>query len=135
VFHGGLADAPRLTRKARSAFAPKGLEDPGPGLNGAKIIGADGDGSCPKRAAGIQPGFHPRTRHRLEAYATLLSGVSSDLSKCFLRGVSRAHRYHATVLVCICSFSFDDSIVKYRFASAFIPLREQGRFDYSLVPE
>ena len=29
--------------------------------------------------------FHPRTRHRLEAYATLLSGVSSDLSKCFLR--------------------------------------------------
>jgi hypothetical protein len=43
--------------------------------------------------------FHPRTRHRLEAYATLLSGVSSDLSKCFLRGVPRAHRYHATVLV------------------------------------
>ena len=37
--------------------------------------------------------------HRLEAYATLLSGVSSDLSKCFLRGVLRAHRYHAAVLV------------------------------------
>jgi hypothetical protein len=30
----------------------------------------------------------------------LLSGVSSDLSKCFLRGgVPRAHRYHAMVLV------------------------------------
>jgi hypothetical protein len=39
------------------------------------------------------------TEHRLEAYATLLSGVSSDLSKCFLRGVPRAHRYHSTVLV------------------------------------
>jgi hypothetical protein len=35
----------------------------------------------------LSPGFQPRTRHRLEAYATLLSGVSS------------AHRYHATVLV------------------------------------
>ena len=33
------------------------------------------------------------------SYATLPSGVSSDLSKCFLRGVPRAHRYHATVLV------------------------------------
>jgi hypothetical protein len=43
--------------------------------------------------------FHPRARHRLEAYATLLSGVSSDLSKGFLKGVPRAHRYHATVLV------------------------------------
>jgi hypothetical protein len=32
-------------------------------------------------------------RHRLEAYATLLSGVWSDLSKCFLRGVPCAHRY------------------------------------------
>ena len=32
-------------------------------------------------------------------FATLLSGVSSDLPKCFLRGVPRAHRYHATVLV------------------------------------
>jgi hypothetical protein len=32
-------------------------------------------------------------------YATLLSGVSSDLSKCFLRGVPRAHPYYATVLV------------------------------------
>jgi hypothetical protein len=47
----------------------------------------------------LSPGFQPRTRHRLEAYATLLSGVSRDLSKCFLRGVPRAHRYHATVLV------------------------------------
>jgi hypothetical protein len=27
--------------------------------------------------------------HRLEAYATLLSGVSSDLWKCFLTGVPR----------------------------------------------
>ncbi len=29
--------------------------------------------------------------HRLEAYATMLSGVSSDLSKYFLRGVPRTH--------------------------------------------
>jgi hypothetical protein len=36
----------------------------------------------------------------LLCYATLLSGVSSDLSKCFLRGgVPRAHRYRATALV------------------------------------
>ena len=35
----------------------------------------------------------------LYPYATLVSGVSSNLSKCFLRGVPRAHRYHATVLV------------------------------------
>jgi hypothetical protein len=47
----------------------------------------------------IQPGFIPEPRHRLEAYATLLSGVSSDLSKCLLRGIPRAHRYRATVLV------------------------------------
>jgi hypothetical protein len=56
-------------------------------------------GICPERAVGIQPEFIPEPRHRLEAYATLLSRVSSDLSKCFLRGVPRAHRYHATVLV------------------------------------
>jgi hypothetical protein len=48
---------------------------------------------------GFSPGFIPEPRHRLEAYATLLTGVSSDLSNCFLRGVPRAHRYHATVLV------------------------------------
>jgi hypothetical protein len=33
------------------------------------------------------------------SYATLPSGVSSDLSKCFLRGVPPAQRYHAAVLV------------------------------------
>jgi hypothetical protein len=41
--------------------------------------------------------FHPEPRHRLEAYATLLSGVSSDISKCFLTVVLRAHRHHARV--------------------------------------
>jgi hypothetical protein len=35
--------------------------------------------------------------HRLEAYATLLSGVSSDLWKCFLTGVPRTPGVHATV--------------------------------------
>jgi hypothetical protein len=48
---------------------------------------------------GFSPVSSLNPRHRLEAYATLLSGVSSDLSKCFLRGVPRAHHYHATVLV------------------------------------
>ena len=52
-----------------------------------------------KEPLGFSPGFIPEPRHRLEAYATLLSRLSSDLSKCFLRGVPRAHRYHATVLV------------------------------------
>jgi hypothetical protein len=52
-----------------------------------------------KGPLGFSPVSNPEPRHRLEAYATLLSGVSSDLSKCFLRGVPRAHRYHATVLV------------------------------------
>ena len=56
-------------------------------------------GICPERAVGIQPEFIPEPRPRLSAYATLLSGVSSDLSRCFLRGVPRARRYHATVLV------------------------------------
>jgi hypothetical protein len=42
-------------------------------------------------------GFSPKPRHRLEAYATLLSGVSSDISKCFLTGVPRADSHHATV--------------------------------------
>jgi hypothetical protein len=37
------------------------------------------------------------TKHRLEAYARLLSGVSSDLWKCFLTVVLRAHSDHATV--------------------------------------
>ena len=49
-----------------------------------------------KGPLGFSPVFIPEPRHRLEAYATLLSGVSSDLSKCFLRGVPRAHRSHAT---------------------------------------
>jgi hypothetical protein len=49
-----------------------------------------------KGAVGIQPGFIPEPD---TAYAKLVSGVTSDLSKCFLRGVPRAHRYHATVLV------------------------------------
>ena len=51
-----------------------------------------------KGPLGFSPVSSPN-RHRLEAYATLLSEVSSDLSKCFLRGVPRAHRYYATVLV------------------------------------
>jgi hypothetical protein len=52
-----------------------------------------------ERVVGIQPGFSPEPlpRHRLEAYATLLSGVSSDLSKCCLTGVPRAHSDDATV--------------------------------------
>jgi hypothetical protein len=35
--------------------------------------------------------FQPGTRHRLEAYAKLLPGGSSDLSKCFVTAVPRAH--------------------------------------------
>jgi hypothetical protein len=47
-------------------------------------------GSRPKGPLGLSR-FQPGTQtHRLEAYATLLSGVSSDLSKCFLTGVPRA---------------------------------------------
>ena len=64
------------------------------GLDGTKLR-AIWDGSRPERAVGIQPD----PRHRLEAYATLLTGVSSALSKCFLRGVPRAHSHRATVLV------------------------------------
>jgi hypothetical protein len=55
------------------------------------------EGSHPERAVGIQAGFSPEPRHRLEAYATLLSGVSGDISKCFLTGVPRAHSRHARV--------------------------------------
>ncbi len=44
----------------------------------------------------FSPVSAPEPRHRLEAYATMLSGVSSDLSKCFLRRVPRTHSDHAT---------------------------------------
>jgi hypothetical protein len=67
-----------------------------PGLNGAKLR-AIWDGSRPKGPLGFSR-FQPGTQtHRLEAYATLLSGVSSDLSKCFLTGVPRARSDRATV--------------------------------------
>jgi hypothetical protein len=52
-----------------------------------------------KGPLGFSPVFIPEPRHRLEAYATLLSGVSSDLWRCFLTGIPRAHSHHATVLV------------------------------------
>ena len=67
-----------------------------PGLNVAKIRPV-WDGARRERVVGIQPGFSLEPRHRLEAYATLLSGVSSDLWKCFRSGVSRTHSHHATV--------------------------------------
>jgi hypothetical protein len=54
---------------------------------------------APKGPLGFSPVSPPPDTGWKPCYATLLSGVSSDLSKCFLRGVPRAHRYHATVLV------------------------------------
>src|ERR1700722_12777451 len=54
---------------------------------------------APKGPLGFSPDSPPPDTGWKPCYATLLSGVSSDLSKCFLRGVPRAHRYHATVLV------------------------------------
>jgi hypothetical protein len=48
------------------------------GLNGAKIRTV-WDGSRSERTIGIQPGLSPEPRHRLEAYATLVCGASSDV--------------------------------------------------------
>jgi hypothetical protein len=68
-----------------------------PGLNGAKIRRMEMV-LARKGPLGFSPvsSLNPDTGWKS---MTLLSKVSSDLSKCFLRGVLRAHRYHATVLV------------------------------------
>ncbi len=49
-------------------------------------------------AVEIQPGFSPRTPDTgwKPMHATMLSGGSIDLSKCFLRRVPRTHSRHAT---------------------------------------
>jgi hypothetical protein len=41
-------------------------------------IDSDGDGSARKGPLGFSPVFIPEPRHRLEAYAALLSGMSSE---------------------------------------------------------
>jgi hypothetical protein len=78
---------------ARVMPCPEGALGLSPGLNGAKIRWFR-KALTRKGPLGFSPVSAPEPRHRLEAYATLLSGVSSDISKSFLTGVPRAHSHH-----------------------------------------